>query len=228
MSNNQPSRTKLIPIALAWIQLITSVAVMVVLMLGYFSFSTQSGNGQNQMVVSASESLSHAKKSIDQTTKTLGTIKTQIPTYVSSLQNTQLILDQAALISYGMAKNLNFQAPTSIEMQGIKPIIVMSRPLATNASNIQAMGDQITAVSTGLKNAQSTVADLPILLEEVQQTLNSTQGVIEGLEPIINRLELAVNWGTAIAFMFAIWCFLNSLTTLTLTRALTTNQFHAE
>lgn len=201
---------------------------MAVLMLGYFSVSSQNGDAQNQIAISASKSLLHAKTSIHETAKTLAEIKTQLPVYVSSLQSTQLILDQAALISYGMAKNLNFQAPTRIEMQGIKPIIVMSRPLATNASNIQAIGDQITAVSNGLKSAQTTFINLPILLDELQNTLSSTKAVIENLEPVINKLETFVNWGTAIAFMFSFWCFLNSVSTLVLTKSLVVNRFHME
>lgn len=213
-----------IPIALAWLQLVVSGAVIAVVLLGYVSFVGTSSESGNQITISASNSLRHAKESMKDANSTLEKIKTDVPGYVENLKRPQEVLDQLARISYSLADNLNFQAPTSIEMQGIKPIVVMSRPLASNAASIKVTGDQIMAAAVSTKNVQSTLVELPKLFGDLQNTLISTSELLDGLEPVINKLESTVNWGTAIALLFAAWCFMNSLTTLSLAKSLTASR----
>lgn len=211
-------------IILAWLQLVVSGAVIAVVLLGYVSFVGTSSESGNQITISASKSLRHAKESMKEANSTLEKIKTDVPGYVETLKRPQEVLDQLARISYSLADNLNFQAPTSIEMQGIKPIVVMSRPLASNAASIKVTGDQIMAAAVSTKNVQSTLVELPKLFGDLQNTLISTSEVLDGLEPVINKLESTVNWGTAIALLFAAWCFMNSLTTLSLAKSLTASR----
>lgn len=210
---------KNITIALAWLQLATSIVVIIVLLLGYFSFIGTSNNGDDQITTNASNSLLHARESIKESAKTLEKIKADVPEYVNALQLPQTILTQAATVSYSLAENLNFQTPSSIEMQGMKPIVVMSRPLAANAASIKLLGDQIKAASSGVRNAQSTLVELPKLLGELQSTLSATSKVLDDLEPVVAKLENTANWGTAIALLFASWCFINSLATLSLAKS---------
>lgn len=210
---------KTITIALAWIQLAISFSVMAVLLLGYISFIGNPNNAGDQLTVNASNSLRHARESIKESVKTLEKIKGDVPEYVNALQLPQTILNQVATVSYSLADNLNFQAPSSIEMQGMKPIVVMSRPLAANAASIKLLGDQIKDASSGVRNAQSTLVELPKLFSELQSTLGSTSEVLDDLEPVVAKLENTVNWGTAIALLFASWCFINSLTTLALAKS---------
>lgn len=212
-------------IALAWLQLATSIVVITVLLLGYFSFIGVSNESGNQISISAINSLRHAKQSITESIDTLEKLKTDVPGYSQTLKNPQQFLDQIARISYKLADNLNnFQAPSNIEMQGIKPIVVMSRPLAPNAAGIKSIGDELSAASASAKSAQATLDGLPTLFDDLQNTLRSTSEVIDGLEPIIGKLESTINWGTAIALMFATWCFINSLTTLSLAKSITASR----
>ncbi len=198
---------------LAWTQLIVSVGVIATVIYGQINFyDTWEANGP--FIESTRSSLRNAKQSLEQANQSITFIHDELPSYRTALQGANATLLRTATVIENISAAMRFSAPTSIEMQGIKPIVVMSRPLEPSANELKAQATEIRQVANGLQSAEKSIQTMPTLLTDIGKTMASSQAAITQLEPMIGQIEVLMNWGSLIALLIAIWCFLNSLSTL--------------
>ena len=200
---------------LAWTQLIVSVGIIATVAYGQLNFRvTWAANGP--FIESTRSSLQNAKQSLEQANKSLSTINAELPSYSAALQGAIATLLRTASAIENISTSMRFSAPTSIEMQGIKPIIVMTRPLEPSANELQAQATEIRQMVNGLQSAEKSIQTAPSLLADIGKTMVSTQTAITQIEPMIGQIEILMNWGSLIALLIAVWCLLNSLSILSL------------
>lgn len=200
---------------IAWTQLIVSVGIIATVILGQLKFhDTLAAN--SPLLESTKSSLQHAQQSLAQANKTLPGIKEGVPTLEAALRTVNVALMTTADVMDKLSNNMKFSAPTSIEMQGIKPVIVMTRPLEPSANDVKAQANVIRATGISLQNTADSVHTLPAVLSEIGETMAASQAAIGQLEPMIGQIMILMNWGSLIALLIATWCFINSLSTLAL------------
>ena len=200
---------------LAWAQLVISVVIISTVIYGHLKFhDTWAENGP--FLESTRASLQHAKQSLAQANDTLPGISSGLPTIGFALRNANVALTKTADVMENLSSSMRFSAPTSIEMQGIRPIIVMTRPLETNANDVKAQASVIRDIGSSLQNSANAFQMMPSVLTEVGETMVATQDAITQLEPMLGQIEVLMNWGSLIALLIATWGFMNSLTTLAL------------
>lgn len=200
---------------LAWAQLVISVVIISTVIYGHLKFhDTWAAN--SPFLESTRASLTNAKQSLGQANNSLSIISTELPAYVAALQGANNMLLKAPPVMEGIAEGMRFSIPSSIEMQGMKPYFVMKRPLEQSANELKDQAADIRQFANGLHSAQKTIQTMPSLLAEVSETMVSSQAAITQLEPMIGQIEILVNWGSLITLLIAIWCLMNSLTTLAL------------
>ena len=200
---------------LAWAQLVVSAGIIATVIYGQLNFhDTWAANGP--FLESTRASLQHAKQSLAQANDTLPGISSGLPTIGFALRNANVALTKTADVMENLSSSMRFSAPTSIEMQGIRPIIVMTRPLETNANDVKAQASVIRDIGSSLQNSANAFQMMPSVLTEVGETMVATQDAITQLEPMLGQIEVLMNWGSLIALLIATWGFMNSLTTLAL------------
>lgn len=200
---------------LAWTQLIVSVGIIATVIYGQLKFQdTWAAN--SPFLESTRSSLQNAQQSLGQADQSLSVIKGELPAYVEALQSANNNLLKAPPILEGISERMRFSVPTSIEMQGIKPLVVMTRPLEPSANEVKNWATDIRQVANGLQSAQKSIQTMPSLLSNVGKTMVSSQAAITQLEPMLGQIEVLMNWGSLIALLIATWCLMNSLTTLAL------------
>lgn len=200
---------------LAWAQLVISVVIISTVIYGHLKFhDTWAANGP--FLESTRASLQHAKQSLAQANDTLPGISSGLPTIAFALRNANDALTKTADVMENLSSSMRFSAPTSIEMQGIRPIIVMTRPLETSANDVKAQASVIRTISSSVQNSEKAVQMMPSVLTEVGETMVASQAAITQIEPMLGQIEAMVNWGSLIALLIATWSLMNSLTTLAL------------
>lgn len=200
---------------LAWVQLVVSVGIIAAVVYGHLKFhDTWAENGP--FLESTRTSLQHAKQSLVQANNTLPGINSSLPALASALRNANVAVIKTADVMDSLSNNMRFAAPTGIEMQGIKPLIVMTRPLEPSANDVKVQATVFRSIGNTLESSINSIQMMPSVLSELSKTMTASQAAITQLEPMIGQIEILVNWGSLIALLIAIWCLLNSLSTLAL------------
>lgn len=198
---------------LAWTQLIVSMGIIATVIYGQLKLhDTWAANGP--FIETTRSSLQNAKQSLDQAHRSLAVINSELPSYATALQGANGTLLRTAAVMENISTAMRFSAPTSIEMQGIRPLIVMGKPLEQSANEVKAQATEIRQIATGLQSAEKSIQATPSLLTDVGKTMVSSQAAITQLEPMLGQIEVLMNWGSLIALLIAMWCLLNSLSTL--------------
>lgn len=210
---------------LAWTQLIVSVGIITTVIYGHLKFH-DTWTANSPFIESTRSSLQNAQQSLSQANQSLSVIKFELPAYFAALQGANNMLLKVPPIMEDISERMRFSVPTSIELQGIKPLAVMSRPLEPSANAIKARATDIRQVVNGLESAQKSLQTMPALLTEVGETMASSQAAIAQFEPMIGQIETLLNWGSLIALLIATWCLMNSLTTLALAHSRQTTINH--
>lgn len=206
---------------LAWTQLIVSAGIIATVISGHLKFH-DTWVANSPFLESTRSSLQNAKQSLERANESLATVNEELPSYRTALQGANATLLRTATVFEHISTAMEFSVPTSIEMQGLKPIIVRSRPLEQGAIELRAQAAEIRQVSNGLQSAEKSIQSTPTLLTDIGKTMASSQAAITQLEPMIGQIEVLMNWGSLIALLIATWCFLNSLSTLALAFSNTT------
>lgn len=140
-----------------------------------------------------------------------------------------------------------FSLPTSIQMDGLRPVFVMTRPLAPtgqtikgNAQQLKSLGGGLQTVSLSLSKdiqnvstafvdtsnhaikvlgaAEKALAELNA--QELPKAVAELKIASENLRTVSTQVEIAGNVGLVLliaGLLLAGWCFLNSLSVLYMT-----------
>ena len=257
-------------LSLAYAQLAFSALLAVSIIVGYVEFRTTVGQfsqslaativstanviGQTAETIQTKQSLfddalatlSSSRKAIEELRVSAQNQITSAPQYAEGFRITSDILSRTGDAYSRLGDSLMFSMPTSIQLDGIKPVFVMSKPLEKNgqsmkaeAQDIKSLGGSLRAISSLLandsKNLSASITDTSNkaikLLDETEKTLislksqNLPQAIAElrsaseNLHSASRQVNLTGNLGLVLlvaGLLLSGWCFLNSLSVLNL------------
>lgn len=211
---------------LAWTQLIVSVVIIATVIYGQLKLhDTWAAN--SPFLESTRASLQHAKQSLNEASHSLASIKSDLPGYADGIKSTNAVVMRLPPLMENLSERMGFSVPVSVEMQGVKPILIMAKPMEPIASGVRNLATDIRQVGSTLQNTGKSIQTMPAVLSEVIETMASSQAAITQFEPMIGQIEILVNWGSLIALLIAIWCLMNSLSTLALAHSKATSLNHS-
>ncbi|ABM39938.1 hypothetical protein [Polaromonas naphthalenivorans] len=173
-----------------------------------------------------------------------------VPQYAGNMRAASEVSGKLGGTLQSVSEGLLFSVPTSIEMDGMKPVVKMSRPLEKYAQDLKTQAQDIKAVSQTLLDISVTMGrdgknlsaafvttnqDALKVVDEVERTLGrlNTQDLpkaledlratAENLRAISEKVDIASDIGKvllAVGLLLALWCALNSVSTLMLANAL--------
>ena len=172
------------------------------------------------------------------------------PQYAQGMRAASQVSAKLGGTLQSISEGLQFSVPTSIEMNGVKPVVKMSRPLEQQAQNLKTQAQDIKAISQSLLDISVTMGqdgknlsaafittsqDALKVVDEAERTLGrlNTQDLPKALEDlretaqslhaISEKVAIASYIGKALLAMgllLAVWCALSSIFKLMLVKAL--------
>jgi hypothetical protein len=166
------------------------------------------------------------------------------PKYAEGMQGIAGLLGSAGTFFSSIGDGLNFSVPTRIEWEGIRPLLVMTRPLEAqgtamkltasdlkaSASSLQALSTSITRDGQNMANAIVASSNQAIkLLDDSERVLKHVRSqalpnavaelrsTSEQLVSVSSGISMAGNLPLAmltVGLLLAGWCFLNSISVL--------------
>lgn len=264
------TKTKLFTL-LAWFQLLTSVLLAAAIVWGYATYQVSFGQfihsvaasigAVSNVVVRTAETIETRSDLLDQAGQMLVVTRNLVnelrvaadnqekmaPQYAAGLLSASNVSEQlgGSLESIGNGL-LRVSLPTGIQMQGMKPVLVMSRPLEKQAQelidsarDIKAVGASLSGISDTLsrdgKNVSSTLVVMSEqalkVISEVEKTLaqlktqdlpkaiSDLRATSANLSQISTQIDIVGDVGLVllvVGLLLAGWCFLHSLGALML------------
>ena len=168
----------------------------------------------------------------------------QAPQLADSIRSASALTTRLGDTLSSVGDGLMLLVPTGLEMNGLRPIVVMTRPLKSQGQLLMADAQNIKIVGSGLLALSDTIANDGArlgaafavtgeqalrLLEETEKTLDGLQGndlpkalqemksTSENLRNVSQQVNVAGNISmTFLVFglLLSGWCFLNSLSHL--------------
>lgn len=260
--------TQIIFKAIAWAQLICSVFLAAAVIWAYTAYRPLAGEflratsaailSTSKVVTLTAETIHGNEALLDDSQKLLKSTRTLIeafrataasnaalvPQYAEGIGGVARLLGNAGNSLYAIGDGLMFSVPTRIEMDGIRPSFVMSRPLEGQAVTLKRSASDLKASADSLQTLSTTVAkDGQNLLKATVETSNQAIKIMEDSELVLKQLrsqalpeavaelkatssqlasisssiDLAEKVPLAflvIGLILAGWCFLNSLSVL--------------
>lgn len=258
------TRNRLIAI-FAWLQLAISIAIAATVIWGYVTYRASLGQFAHSVAASivavsnvvgrTAETLEAKQSLLDQTGKTISATRELIkelqaiaenqakvaPQYAEGVRGASALVASLSGTVQSVGDGMMFTAPTGIEWRGMKPFVVMSRPMEkqaqvvkTHAHNIKAVGESLLSVSVTIgrdgKNLSlafmATSEQALKLIEETEKTLGrlklkdlpnalvDLRVTSENLLNVSKQVNIAGNVSEVllvVGLLLAGWCFFNSL-----------------
>lgn len=258
---------------LVWLQLVFSALLAATVIFGYARYHTTLGEATRSLstvVVSTANlvaqtaeavqtkqalldnsisTLTSSRKLIQEIRKAAQNQSMLLPKYAAGLESASGVLSKTGETFSALGTNLNFSMPTSVQMDGLRPVWVYTRPLAQIAQNISSNAQQLKSLGESLRAVSSTVAadgqnvSAAVLetsahaiatLDETEKALatlkaqdlpravTDLKAAAENLRRISTQVDIAGNIGLVFlvaGLLLAGWCFLNSLSVLHLIKA---------
>lgn len=256
---------------LAWIQIVFSTLLAATVVWGYLSFQTALGEFTKSLgtaiiatagVISQTaetvqtkqilldnslEMLISSRKLIEELRISAQNQSELAPKYADGFRGAAGILTSAGNVFSALGDSLMFSIPTGIQMQGMAPVFVMTRPLAPtaqtikeNARQLELLGGGLQAISSSLskdsKNVSAAFVDtsnhaIKVLgsaekalaelnAQELPKAVAELKIASENLRTVSTQVDIAGNVGLVLliaGLLLAGWCFLNSLSVLYMT-----------
>ena len=259
---------------LAWLQLLVSIFLALGMLLIYTTFQAPFGQIVHSVAASigavsnvvgrTAETVQARQGLIEQTGKMLVSTRALlqelqvaaenqakiVPQYAEGMRAASVVSGKLGGTLQSIGEGLLFSVPTSIELDGMKPVVKMSRPLEKQAQDLKTQAQDIKAVSQSLLDISVTMGrdgknlsaafittsqDALKVVDEAERTLGrlNTQDLPKALEDlrttsenlraIGEKVDIASDIGKvllAVGLLLAVWCALNSVSTLMLANAL--------
>lgn len=250
---------------LAWLQLAISILLAASIVYGYFSYRTSLGRSiealaeniasVSTVVETTAETVQLNQSLIESTRQTIVLARVQVkdvndiasnfakqaPQYVDDFRIASEKVVHLGDSLNSLADGLIFPVPTSIQMEGLRPVVVTSTPLAAYAIKLKATAKEIRDFGTSsipgiaakgsrqIAAVNTTTNELLALLDNSEKLLVRLQGndlpkalkemksTSENFRTISQQVGAAENVSRVLFFiglLIACWCFLNSLSIL--------------
>lgn len=255
---------------LAWLQLFTSLSLASAIVWGYVSYQASFGQFINSIsasiiavsnvVIRTAETVESRRDLLDQTGNMLSVTKKLInefkitaenqakiaPQYAEGLRSAATVAGRLSGILESVADGILFSVPTGIRMQGMTPVVIISRPLEKQARELKLNSQDIKVISEILSEASQVISRdgqnlgstfiatceqaLKVISEaekalgqikmnDLPKTIEDLKTTSEKLRNIGVQVDIVGNVGLAllvIGLLLAVWCFFNSLGSLML------------
>ncbi|MDD2743970.1 MAG: hypothetical protein PHV02_17015 [Rhodocyclaceae bacterium] len=256
---------------LAWIQIVFSVLLGATVVWGYVGYQASLGQFTRSLaaaIVSTANVLSETGEAMqakeNMLDNSLGIIvssrelidalkasaqnqSTLVPKYTEGIQGASGILGRAGSLFFMFGDNLKFSVPTDVVMKGFLPDFVWTKPLEKTALEIQANAQQLTSLSTSLREVSSSLEKdgqnvsaafintsnhaLKVLDDaekalavmkgkELPKTIAELKVASDNLRIVSTQVNIAGNISLTLliaGLLLAGWCLLNSISILLLT-----------
>jgi hypothetical protein len=253
---------------LASIQLIFSILIAAAIIYGYMNYRSSLGqfiqalatsiNSVSNVVGVTAETIETKQSIVTSTKQTLIASRAllkelnaaalnqtrQAPQLAESIRASSLLAARLSDTLNSVGDGLMLLVPTGLEMQGFRPIVVMTRPLKNHglllmedAQNIKKFGNGLLALSGTIGNDGARLGAAFVvtgenalrLLDETEKTLDGLQenelpkalqamkSASENLRKISQRISVTEDISMAFlifGLLLSGWCFLNSLSHL--------------
>lgn len=253
---------------LYWLQLIFSILLATTLLYGYLTYRVPLGQFteslatsmvsvsnvvettaetvelNKSLLVSTRQTVVVARGYVQELNAKASNLTKQGPQFVEFVRvaSEKIVRLGDSLISVG--DGLMFSAPTDVQLEGMRPVIVMSRPMEAYGQKIKAIAEEIKGLGSGMpkianqgvtKASEIASESVQVLrqLDDTEKLLSRLEGhdlpkallemksTSENLRRISQEVSVAGNIGTTIlifGLLLAGWCFLNSLSLLMLVK----------
>jgi len=260
-------------IILAWSQLVLSLAIGLAIIFAYMNYQSTVGqfvhsvaasiDAMSNVVTRTAETVEARRDLLDETSRmlvvtkklinemrlTAGNLEKTAPAYSAALLSTSKLIDETSRISQSVGTAMMLQMPTGFRMEGMKPVVTMSSPLAKQAQALQDSAIHMKQIAEGISQAaiavgrdgksmasaiNETSAQALKVTTEIENTLGrlraqdlpkalaDLKATSENLQSISKSVNLVGNIGDVllvIGLLLSLWCFLNSLSTIAMARS---------
>jgi hypothetical protein len=257
----------------AWLQLVASVAFAVVLLWGYVTFQSSlaqivqsivaSFGAVSNTVARTAETVEGRRELFNQSAQMLAETRKLIrelvvvtedqarlaPQTAASLKAAASIAGKLSGLAQAVSDQMMFSAPSGIRWEGMRPVVVMSRPLEASAGNIRTIAQEIKTVSEGMASiatsigrdgqnlggavvasgnqALKVIAEAEKTLERINaqdlpKAIEELKATSQNLNVVSAQVDMLGKGGVVLlvaGLILAVWCFLNSLGFLMLANA---------
>jgi len=200
--------------ALAWLQLVLSVALAASVGWGYVQFGMPLGqslrSAATTMVstakviamtaetVQANDKLLDDAQALMKSTRQLveelrGTALNNAalaPKYAEGMQGVAGLLGSAANLFAALGDGLMFSVPTRVELDGIRPIVVMTRPLELQGTAMKRTASDLKASAVGLQTLSTSIArDSQNMASAIVDTSSKAIKLLDDSETMVKRIR---------------------------------------
>lgn len=211
-----PSKNSVVRI-FPWLQLILSILLSTTLFWGYLQFRTPiatafgalsnsilsvanvieatagSVGARNELITSTRQTIFQTRATIKLTSKIISDQASNAPKRADELKAAaSLILRTSDFLNRLADGLIEFRAPMGIEFEGVKPLVVMKRPLEPSGNELKPIAHEIRTLSEGVKNLSNTVTTDGVQLGAAfsqlgDQTIKMLEESERALESIQNQ-----------------------------------------
>lgn len=257
---------------LAWLQLIASLFLAATIVWGYLTYQSSLGQffhsiadsvgAVSNVVARTAETVEARRDLINQSAQMLVETRKLInelrnaaanqaqlaPQYAGGLRSAASVTGKLSSLVNNMSNGMMFSAPTGIQWDGWKPVVIMTSPMQPQAIEAKQIAQDINSISVSMTNIATTIShdgqnlsgaviattdqalqviseaektlgrinteDLPKALAELKSTSHNLKIVSAQVGTVSNIGVVLLVAG----LLLAVWCFLNSLGSLTLAR----------
>lgn len=259
---------------LAWLQLVTSLLLGSAIVWGYSNYQASLGlflhsvaasvGAVSNVVGRTAETVDARKELLDQTSQMLVVTRNLVkelrvaaenqtklgPQYADGLRSASVVTGKLGNSIESLGDGLlQLSLPTGIQLAGMKPVIVMSHPMAKKGQELMGNAHQIKAISASLSGVSdaigrdaknlsaafiATTDQALLVLTEVEKTLAriktqdlpkaiaDLKSTSENLRLVSSQVDSVGNAGLIlliVGILLSVWCFLHSVGALMLARS---------
>ena len=263
---------------LAWIQLLTSILLAATVIYSYAAYRVSLG----QLIESLSASMASISKTVALTAETVESEDSLINSSKNTLVETKIVMrnllsatknqtkqaaqraeevraisslvDNFGEIMHRFGDSLMVSVPTGLQWEGMKPMVVMSRPFEESATQIKTNAKDFRTIGGGILHISKTIAadgeqigasfgklgeQALMLLDETEKSFDRLQkqdlpaAILEMRTtsdplPMISQQTTRMGDISHILMIFGLllsaWCFMNSLSLLAMSSNFSTNE----
>jgi ABC-type transporter Mla subunit MlaD len=253
-------------VILAWLQLIASSAFGAVLIFGYLTYHSSLGDGvrsvadaveavtsavaktaevvegRQDLLKQSAQTLVDVREVIKQLSDVVEKEKALVPQHAEGLQSVASMMGKLGRLirSFG-DRAVELSVPSGIQWEGMKPMVIMNKPMEHQGRDAIALAQEIASVSNSMSSIASTIGrdgqraagalasasnQALTIMDAVEKTLEKVkpqdlratiaemQAISRRLKAVSEQTEIVSKGGIVLAgagLILAVWCFLNSL-----------------
>ncbi len=114
---------------------------------------------KNELIDSTRQTMAQTRAAIKEVSAAISGQTAQVSKRVEELQAASSLISRTSEALNSLADGLiSFTAPMGIEFEGVKPLVVMKRPLETSGKSLKPIAQEIRTISDGIQHLSETVA----------------------------------------------------------------------